>query len=64
MKCTNTRISTAKSLNHYQIHQRNLGTYFSQRQMTTNIKSERKKLTACWLLDENSKLFCQWIFEN
>ncbi|MGL4618117.1 MAG: hypothetical protein ACRCZS_03530 [Chroococcidiopsis sp.] len=64
MKRTDTIISATKSLNNYQFDRINSGIDFSQRQITTNTKPEQKKLTARWLLDENSKLFCQWVFEN
>jgi hypothetical protein len=57
-------ISAAKSVNNYQTYRINLGIDFSQRQITTHTKSERKKLIARWVLDENSKLFCQWVFED
>lgn len=27
-------------------------------------KSQKRKLVARWLVDENSKLFCQWVIED
>jgi hypothetical protein len=47
MKLTDTKIPITNEID------------FSQRQITTNIKPKQKKLTAHWLLDENSKLFGQ-----
>jgi hypothetical protein len=64
MKRTDTIIPATKSLNNSQFDQINSGIDFSQRQIATNTKPEQKKLTARWLLDENSKLFCQWVFED
>ncbi|MBW4632017.1 MAG: hypothetical protein KME30_08980 [Iphinoe sp. HA4291-MV1] len=62
MKWTNTINPATQSLNDKQPAQINPEANFS-RQITTNTKPKRKKLIARWSLDENSKLFCQWVFD-
>jgi hypothetical protein len=39
-------------------------TDFSQESMIANPQAKQKKLVARWLKDENSKLYCQWVFED
>jgi hypothetical protein len=36
----------------------------TQEKSPTIAQNQRKTLLARWIVDENSKLFCQWVFEN
>lgn len=59
MKWTNTT-NPATRLNNRYPSQINPSVKFSTL-MTTHTQSKRKQLIAVWSLDENSKLFCQWV---
>ncbi|MGL5871965.1 MAG: hypothetical protein ACRC2R_06295 [Xenococcaceae cyanobacterium] len=36
----------------------------TQEKSPTITQNNRKNLVARWIVDEKSKLFCQWVFEN
>lgn len=57
MKCTDTIIPGAKSLNNYQTDQISSGIDFSQKQITTNTKLERKNFTRVGCLTKTPSFF-------